>query len=159
MWIGIAGAVVGVTVAIIAVVSPSTLFKIMTGGKGVESMMPQSKASGEFQATGEKLGEWTFKPDRCRSGERQGFFGVWLTKKGDNDHGVKVAKNPATGNFVVTVKIPGSDQGQVIQKCKELKGSIVRTNTRVNHIWALKGQVAIDCPGKIKGQATFNMCY
>ena len=159
MWLGIAGAVVGVTVAIIAAVSPETLFGIMTGGKSVKSMMPKSKVSGEFTASGKALGQWTFKPNTCKSGEREGFFGVWLTKKGDKDHWVKVAKNPATGKPVVTVRIPGTDKGQVFQKCKVLKSSMVRTNTRVNRIWALKGNVEIDCPEKFKGKATFEMCF
>jgi hypothetical protein len=159
MWIGIAGAVVGVTVAIIAAVSPETLFGFMTGGRSIKSMMPKPEVSGEFTASGGALGQWTFKPDKCSSGERDGFFGVWLTKKGDKDHWVKVAKNPATGQFVVTVRIPGTDKGQVFKKCKVLDGSVVRTNTRVNRIWALNGNVKIDCPQKFKGTATFKMCH
>jgi hypothetical protein len=149
--IGIAGAVIGVGVAILASLSPETLFS-MTG--------MSSEVSGSFEATGGQVGTWKLEPDRCKSGERDGFFGVWLSKKGDSEHWVKVAKDPTTGKNVVTVKIPNTQKARVFRKCKVLSASVRRTNTRVNRIWVVKGNVEIDCPDEgFKGKVTFDNCY
>lgn len=149
--IAIGGAAVGVAVAVVATTSPGTLFKAC----GL-----QTRVNGKFEARGEQIGNFTFEPDRCRSGERQGFFGVFLFKKGDSDHFVKVARNPATDQTVVSVKIPGTDKMRVLTTCKVLTSEIHRTNTRVNKIWVVKGSVQVDCPTEsFKGQATFDNCY
>ena len=151
MAVGIGGAVVGVVVAILAVASPGTLFKAC-------GLAP--KVKGTFEAKGGHIGSFTFEPNHCRSGERQGFFGVYLFKKGDNDHFVKVARNPATGKTAVSVKIPGTDKMRVMTTCKVLTANMHRTNTRVNKIWVMKGSVNVDCPSEnFKGQATFDNCY
>jgi hypothetical protein len=120
----------------------------------------KSKASGSFEATGGKLGKWTFKPDKCFSGQRQGYFGVLLKRDGDKKHFIKVAKEPATGKTVVTVGIPGTDKGLILKKCKVLKSNVQRTNTTINDIRCLKGSVEIDCPSAhFKGKAKFDNCH
>ena len=119
-----------------------------------------SKASGEFVASGGELGEWTFKPNKGNSGQRQGFLGVWLKKKGDKKHFVKVAKDPATGKTVVTVGIPGTKKGLVLKSCKVLKSTIRKTNTTINDIRCVEGSVEVDCPSaKFKGKAKFENCH
>jgi len=166
--LGLIGGLVGVVVGALAIFAPNTLARLYMGGDGIQTgsshsasnpKIPQPEASGEFTASGETLGEWTFKPNHCRSGERDGFFGVWLTNKEDKDHWVKVAKNPTNNQMVVTVKIPNTDKGKVFQECKVLNGSVVRTNTKVNTIWAVQGKLKIDCKDEFKGSANFEMCY
>lgn len=119
------------------------------------------KVSGEFSAGPKSaLGKWSFVPNTCNSGQRQGFFGVWLFREGDKKNGVRVAYG-AAGEPVVSIKIPGSDnKAMVLRSCKVLQVSVLRTNTTVNNIRLLKGSVEIDCPeADVKGKATFDNCH
>jgi len=158
LTLGILGALLGITVAVIAAVNPQFLASMF--GLSAKALGIQPKVEGTFSADGGTLGTWTFQPDLCVSGERQGYFGVLLTKKGDSTHFVKVAQDPTTGKAVLTVRIPGTDKTQILRSCKLLTSSVTRTNTRVNRIWSVQGTVQVDCPtAHFKGKATFANCH
>jgi len=158
LTIGIIGALLGIAVAIVAAINPQFLASMF--GLSAKALGIEPKVEGTFSADGGTLGACTFQPDLCVSGERQGYFGVLLTKKGDAAHFVKVAQDPTTGKTVVTVRIPGTDKAQILRSCKSLTSTVTRTNTRVNRIWSVEGVVQVDCPeAHFKGKATFAHCH
>lgn len=168
--LGILAGLAGVGIGVVAMVDPGLIFSLMggsipgaggdeSGGQGVVAGS-KGNVSGSFQATGGDLGNWSFSPDSCVSGERQGFFGVMLFKQGDESHFVKLAKDPTTGQTVLTVPVPGTDKGLVIRSCKQLDGRVQRTNVRFNRIWCVEGSLQADCPSAhFSGQATFKNCH
>lgn len=129
-----------------------------------------NKIEGDLHAKGPRVGTWKLTPDRCVSGEREGFFGVYLST-GEKGKWVKVVKEPATGQMMVTVPLHGegesSDSGVVLRDCKVLEGNIVRTNTRVNRIWMVNGKIKLDCElkhkegekGRVWGEVVFQNCH
>ncbi len=148
------GTGIGIFAATMAVVSPDALGRMVTSGLGLDP-----EVSGHFESTSEALGAWTLAPDRCRSGEPLGFHGVLLGAEGDDDHWVRVARNPASGETVVSAAKPGTDQVGVFSGCK-VDSQLHRTNTSVNEVWGMEGSVSIECPEDgFSGTATFANCF
>ena len=152
LWVVGAGA--GVLAAGLAVAQPQFLHDVVT-----ESLDLDAKVEGQFQSEGNELGTWTLVPTACRSGQRMGFHGVLLGVPDDDEHLVRVARDPATGALVVSARKPGTDQVGVFSGC-DLEGELHQTNTSVNEIWGMEGSISIECPDDdFSGQATFSDCY
>lgn len=130
----------------------------------------KNKIKGTFHAKDSRVGTWTLNPNKCTSGQHKGFFGVYLSAKGEKPW-VKVVKDPASGKLVVTVPFlaPGQDSnyGVVLKNCKVLEGNVARTNTRVNRTWMVQGRIKVDCAlkhkdgpnGRVWGEVDFAQCY
>jgi hypothetical protein len=73
-------------------------------------------ATGELVGGGPLVGEFTLKPDKCRSGDPFGFYGVYLGQSGSGDARVKVFEDQIHGKKVV-VQVPGSCDGP---RCKHM---------------------------------------
>lgn len=151
--IAILAGLAGIGVGVVASVHPELI-------AGLLGISVGGDVQGSFEASGGELGNWKFTPDSCASGEPRGFFGVLLYNKGDNDHVIKVFKQPDSGKIVLAVKIPGSDKARILQSCKRLEDSVHRTSTRFNKVWEMAGQIDIDCPAEhFRGRATFDHCH
>ena len=130
-----------------------------------------SSVEGQFVAAGEPLGDFTFVPDSCRSGQRMNFFGVVILGKGPNDGAVVPIQDVAQGKMV-KVEVPGSCQPPDLEVCKEIdikpehcsvfELSVKRTNTTVNDIRLLDGHLKLDCKfpegGTAKADMKFTSC-
>jgi len=101
----------------------------------VEAAVPQFKA------------QWHMTPTDCYSGERAGFFGVDLAHEQDQDTLVRIVSDPIDG-FSVGTNVPGEDVAVFVSAaddCETFDVDVVRTNTRVNNIWAVEGHAVVDC--------------
>ncbi len=148
------GTGVGLLAATMAVVAPDALGGMISSGLGLDA-----EVSGQFESTNPELGEWTFAPNACRSGEPMGFHGVLLGAVDDDQHFVRVARDPATGKTVVSAAKPGTDKVAVFDGC-EVDSQMHRTNTSVNEVWGMQGSVTIECKDDgFTGTATFANCY
>lgn len=130
-----------------------------------------SSVSGSLVSAGKPLGNFTFTPSQCRSGERMQFFGAVLLGKGPAD-GAVVAMIDQMKGKLVKVEIPGSCKPPDYEVCDEViidarqcsRYDVVvnRTNVVVNEIFQVEGRVNLDCTfpggGSVKGELTFKRC-
>ncbi|MBN1531492.1 MAG: zinc-ribbon domain-containing protein [Spirochaetes bacterium] len=137
----------------------------MVVGKGCSSV------SGNLVSTGRPLGDFTFTPEQCRSGQRMQFFGVGILGKGQNDGAVLPMIDAARGKLV-KIEIPGTCRPPDFEECTEVivepkqcsrfAVSIRRTGTEVNDIRLMEGSVELDCSfpegGTLKGRMEFSRC-
>ncbi len=123
------------------------------------------RPEGTIESTGGELGKWIMHPDRCQSGEHQGFFGVDLISRAEPRLGVRVIVDAAKGKLV-NVNIPGGDN-QAVQfsreRCTTLNVDVRKTDTQVNEIWLVEGSLELDCTvaeGKerVFGSVRFENC-
>ena len=117
-----------------------------------------SSTEGSLVSRGEATGDFTLTPTSCRSGQHEGFFGVYLVPDKDNLGGLKIIKDPVK-DYVVQLELPGScsgDECEVVtlkkKQCRVLKSKVVRTSTTVNDIVLLDGSIELDCEVKRKGE-------
>jgi len=137
----------------------------MVMGKGCSSV------EGGLVSAGQPLGDFTFTPAQCRSGQRMQFFGVVILGKGQNDGAVVPFIDTLKGKLV-KVEVPGSCRPPDYEECREVvvepkqcsrfAVSIRRTGTEVNDIRLLEGSMDIDCKfpegGTLKGKMEFDRC-
>lgn len=130
-----------------------------------------SSVTGTFTAKGEPLGNVTFVPKQCRSGQRMGFFGAVMLGEGQQDGALVAFLDPVKGK-VVKVEVPGSCEPPDYEKCKEViidpqyctryDVKLDRTSIMVNDIVLVKGSLDIDCSfpggGSASGKLTFDRC-
>ncbi len=130
-----------------------------------------SSTEGEFVAKGAPLGDFTFKPKQCRSGQRMNFFGVVLLGDGPTDGGILVIEDAVRGKML-KVEVPGSCKPPDHEVCTEIlvepkhckvyESSIERTHTEVNDVRLLDGHLRIDCTfpegGTAKADIRFTGC-
>ncbi len=130
-----------------------------------------SSVTGTFVAKGEPLGNFTFIPKQCRSGQRMSFFGSVLLGEGPQDGAVVAIMDPVKGK-IVKVEVPGSCEPPDYEKCKEViidskycsryEVSVNKTGIMVNNIVMIDGRVIVDCTfpggGMAKGDITFERC-
>jgi hypothetical protein len=123
-----------------------------------------SKAEGTVEASGPPLGDFVMKPNRCASGQHQGFRGVILTS-GDSTQRIQVVEDPIRGS-VVQIAIPSTCSGgrcEVLpvtsDDCDLFSIHIGDTNTTVNNIRVVEGFLKLDCSfeagGSLKADVTF----
>jgi hypothetical protein len=130
-----------------------------------------SSVSGTFIAKGEPLGNFTFVPKQCRSGQHMSFFGSVLLGEGPQDGALVAIIDPMKGKMV-KVEVPGSCEPPDYEKCKEViidpkhcsRYDVIvnKTGIMVNNIVMIDGRVTIDCAfpggGTAKGDITFDHC-
>lgn len=91
--------------------------------------------------------KWEMTPTACYSGERAGFFGVDLAENDDQETLVRIVSDPIDG-FSVGTNVPRQDVAVFVSAadgCETFDVDVVRTNTRVNNIWAVDGHALVDC--------------
>ncbi len=120
-------------------------------------VMTNVEVSGRLQANG-ALGSWTFEPDDCNSGQREGFGGVVLMTSKQPERVVRVVKDPVRGSLVV-VAGPGSPNHVLgSDACSRFEVNVERTSTNINDIWAMDGALSIECTG-LSGSVKFEGCH
>jgi hypothetical protein len=120
--------------------------------------------SGEVAVETREEGAWTYRPDRCFSGERQSFFGVDLVE-GDALAGriTRIVDEPVEGARVV-VNVPDAEIARVFdgEGCARFDVVIERQNSRVNEIWDIDGYADILCEergGALRMNVVFESCH
>jgi hypothetical protein len=120
-------------------------------------MMTSTEVSGRLQASG-ALGSWSFQPDHCSSGQREGFGGVVLTASGHPEHAVRVVRDPVRGDLVVVVSQGQPNHVLDGKACKSFVANVNRTNTSINEIWAVDGSLTLEC-SELTGSVKFETCH
>ena len=140
------------------------MFFVM-GGKGCSSV------EGSLVSKGNPVGDFTFRPASCRSGQRRNFFGVAVLGEGQNDGAVIGIIDQVKGK-VVKIEIPGSCTPPSYEECREViidrehcrvfRISVRRTSSQVNDITLLDGEIGLDCAfpegGTVKADLKFENC-
>jgi len=130
-----------------------------------------SKVEGNLVATGEPMGNFTFVPKQCRSGQHMNFFGAIILGAGPQDGAVVPFIDPAKGKQV-KVEVPGSCEPPDYEKCKEViiepkycsQYDVVvdKIPVMINDIVMMKGHLNLDCTfpggGTAKGTIIFDRC-
>lgn len=130
-----------------------------------------SSVTGNFIATGEPLGNFTFVPKQCRSGQHMSFFGSVLLGEGPQAGALVAIIDPVKGKMV-KIEVPGSCEPPDYEKCKEViidpkqcsRYDVIvnKTGIMVNNIVMIDGRVNLDCVfpggGTAKGEITFERC-
>jgi len=130
-----------------------------------------SSVEGKLVSTGQPMGNFTFVPAQCRSGERVNEYGAILVGEGPQDGGIMVIRDAKDGD-IVKVEVPGSCKPPDHEVCTEVtidpkdckvfKVSIRRTNTTVNDIRLMDGSLELDCKldqgGTVKAKLDFENC-
>jgi hypothetical protein len=126
---------------------------------------------GAFVSQGQPLGDFTFTPTRCRSGQHMNFHGAVLVGDGPTEGGILVGEDVVKGKFV-KVEIPGSCQPPDHEVCTErfverehctiFEASAHKTNTTVNDIRLVDGHLKLACQfpegGTVKADIKFENC-
>ena len=115
------------------------------------------------------MGDFTIVADRCGSGERQSFFGAFVTGDGPTKGGLKIIQDPMTDVWSVLVEIPGSCKAPdyevctvvplPLDQCATRDISVVRTNNRVNSVYAVEGRLNLSCSLDDGGTVTANISF
>lgn len=130
-----------------------------------------SSVTGTLVSQGGAMGDFTFTPKECRSGQRLGFFGSVLLGEGQTGGAVVAIFDPLKGK-IVKIEVPGSCEPPDYEKCKEVivdpqycstyDVKLDRTSILVNDIVLSEGSLNLDCKypdgGSVKGSMTFDRC-
>lgn len=117
--------------------------------------MAKSEVSGRLDASG-KLGSFSFAPDDCTSGERDGFGGVSLTQKGSSTI-VRVVNDPIKGKLIVVVRPGATNQVLDGSTCSAFELDAHRTDTNINDVWVVEGAMKVAC-SELSGSVEFAGC-
>jgi hypothetical protein len=145
----------------------STLLLSGCGGSGGSS--DSNKVSGSLIVSGGSLGDWELVPDLCFSGERNGYFGVFIGSSEFEDRFIRLYREPS-GEDRVLIAIPDSCEGsrcRVIEigsesGCDRFETILQRGNSITNFIWDMHGFIGLDCnlsSGKVRGEFEFSDCH
>ncbi len=103
-----------------------------------------------------------FAPDECSSGQPLEFFGVDMWN--DEDHLLRLVHFPADGPELLFFN-PGQDAEAfriAPLDCRQFDGELKRTDTEINGVWAMRGDLALDCDASngdiVEGQLQFQNC-
>ena len=116
-----------------------------------------SSTEGSFELAGQ-LGDQTFAPDHCASGQLDGFFGVALTSEASPGLVVRAMRDPTRGTLIAVQRNGHKPVVLSPEECTSLQVNVSRTSTNVNDVWAVRGSASADCPG-LKGSVTFDGCH
>jgi len=125
--------------------------------------------TGELRGSGPLLGEVAFQADACRSGQPDGFQGVYVGATGRSDARLKAFEDPIHGSLVL-LQVPGSCEGprckQVLltaETCTQFAVRIRKTNTTINEVRVLDGELSLECAlasgDRIAGELRFEGCH
>jgi hypothetical protein len=113
---------------------------------------------GEIRSVGKPHGDFTLVPTSCFSGERESFFGVWVTPDVEeiDGHkgfrgGLKILKGHTNG-WEVYVESPNECKGleckirQLAEEsCETFEVEVRNTNTTINDVRVREGRAKLDC--------------
>jgi hypothetical protein len=117
-----------------------------------------TELEGTLRFSGARVGDVTFTPTSCDSGQLAGFSGVELGADGSPGLVVRLVEDPVQGDLVA---IQRDGQTPVVLKtadCKEMRIDVTRTNTKVNGVWSLEGSASFTC-AELFGQLRFSGCH
>jgi hypothetical protein len=123
-----------------------------------------TKLQGSFATEGPVLGQKTFQPTSCYSGDREYFFGVDLTSKVDPMQ-IRILQDPVKGTFVKVITGAEGTSSELLfdgVSCKVLRGNLQQTKWRVNDIRDMSGELELDCDASgetIRGTIVFHHCH
>jgi hypothetical protein len=124
-----------------------------------------TKLNGSFSIESSSLGQKSFLPNACFSGDREYFLGVDLKNKTDPLQ-VRILQDPVQGTFVKIVNDNSDKRTEVLfdqASCKVLRGDLKQTKWKVNDIRDMSGELEADCStgngDTIKGRVTFVHCH
>jgi hypothetical protein len=120
-------------------------------------VVSKTEVSGQLRASG-ALGSWTFAPDDCISGQREGFGGVVLTASSQPGRLVRVVRDPVRGSLVVVADSERANHVLSADRCAGLVANVNRTSTNINDIWVVEGNVALECE-ELSGSVKFEGCH
>jgi predicted nucleic acid-binding Zn ribbon protein len=136
------------------------IFAFFFLGKGCSSV------EGNLISKGEPVGDFTFVPHSCRSGQRMQFFGAVILGKGQQDGAIVLIEDPVKGR-IVKIEVPGSCEPPDFEKCKEViidpaacsvySMSVKRTSTMVNDIHLIDGSLKLNCLFREGGSVAADM--
>jgi hypothetical protein len=130
---------------------PAILMFVFFGVLGTE-------LEGTLQLSGARLGDASFAPSSCRSGQLSGFSGVELGAEGNPGLTVRLIKDPVQGDLVA---IQRSGQAPVVVKasdCESMRLEVVRTSTNINDVWNVEGSASFAC-AELRGELKFAGCH
>jgi hypothetical protein len=130
---------------------------------------------GEVRSRGKPYGDYVLKAASCFSGDRENFFGAWITPeledKGDRygaKGGLKLVKN-SLGEWEVYVESPLECDGFKCtvrpvdaKRCALFDIDVHNTNTLVNDVVERRGHAKLDCRfegGSLTANLTFDECH
>lgn len=134
---------------------PLVIIGLAVGGFFLAS---SSTIAGTLEASGERLGTFTFAADACASGQPHSYFGVELTSQASPGVKVRVLRDPVRGTLVVVERGGGKPIVLSPEECTALDVQIIQSSTRINGVWSLEGSARADCPD-LKGSVTFDGCH
>ena len=137
------------------------------GGSGGSS--DSNKVTGSLIVSGGSSGDWELVPDLCFSGERNGYFGVFIGSSEFEDRFIRIFREPS-GEDRVLIAIPGSCEGSRCRAieigsesgCDRFETRLQRGNSITNFIWHMHGFIGLDCSlssGEIRGEFEFSDCH
>ncbi len=121
--------------------------------------LTSSDIEGSLRTSG-RLGDVTFIPDHCESGQTLGFFGVELTSESQPGKRIRLLRDALKGSMV-TVEAAGTSQPLAVlgaADCSQIDVNVRKTNTIVNSIYVVEGQASIECP-ELAGTIQFGGCH
>ncbi len=150
----------GIVIGVIVVLGALSYGGFQLGGFSLNAPIQGPSgpaASGQLQASGPRLGNWTMAPTSCTSLAAFGTSGAEL--RGADAHSIRVMQDPA----LHVVAGPGVDGLMVdFAVCAVLQGSVVSAPSLSTGSQVVSGTVTIQCtePGgnSISGTATFSSC-
>jgi hypothetical protein len=138
--------------AVLALLIPA----LIAGVVALFFFIARTEVSGRLQAKG-ALGNWTFTPDDCASGQREGFGGVVLSSSRESKE-LRLVRDPVRGNLLVVVTPGQPNQVLAGEGCARFQAIANRTDTSINDIWVVQGSLSIDCPD-LSGSLKFDGCH
>lgn len=121
--------------------------------------LASSDIEGSLRTSG-RLGDATFVPDHCESGQAFGFFGVELSSEAQPGRRIRLLRDALKGSMV-TVEVTGASQPLAVfgaADCRRIDVNVRKTNTIVNSIYVVEGRASIECP-ELVGTVQFGGCH
>jgi hypothetical protein len=120
-----------------------------------------------FTSASADLGNWSWRPDSCDSGAREGFFGVRLVR--DGQIWIEVIKDPIKGPAVRVFRLGDDKVGVLFEpaQCRTLELDVTEYSSmdsqKAAHGYKYRaGNVVMDCDapggGTVRGSAAFKDC-
>ena len=136
------------------------------------SVFGTGSVEGEIRSRGQPHGDYALEAAACFSGDRENFFGAWITpelvdkgKKYGAKGGLKLVKNPL-GEWDVYVESPLECEGFKCKTrpleaahCTRFEVEVHDTGTEVNDVVEREGRAALDCRFPGGGTLTANLRF
>jgi len=103
-----------------------------------------------------------FTPSECTSGEPLEFFGVDILD--NHDRLLRFVHFAATGPELIFFDRGDNEESLRVHpsNCRLFDGRLKRTDVEINGVWAMKGDIALDCDASngdvVQGEIEFSDC-